>query len=259
MDASVNTVAAVTGATGGIGRAIAIALAGAGATLAVSGRNAVEGEETVRLIESAGGTASFTTLDVTRHDAVAAWIADVHERYGGPHWLVNNAGMNGRSARLEDTAVEEFQEVVATNLLAAFSTLHACIPLMRAAGRGAVVNVGSTASLQGYATLSGYTASKHGLLGLTRSVALENADVPIRANCICPGPVDTPLMRGIEELVNPGDPAAAREMFEGTTALKRYGLPQEIAELVLFLLSDRSAYITGTAISVDGGVMTGVG
>ena len=130
---------------------------------------------------------------------------------------------------------------------------------MRARGRGAIVNVGSTASLQGYATLSGYTASKHGVLGLTRSVALENADIPIRCNCICPGPVDTPLMRSIEELVNPADPAAAREMFAGTTALKRYGLPEEIAELVLFLLQDRSSYITGTAISVDGGVMTGVG
>jgi NAD(P)-dependent dehydrogenase (short-subunit alcohol dehydrogenase family) len=252
-------VAAVTGASGGIGRAIALKLASAGAAVAICARNVDGGGTTVEMIEAEGGTAHFTPVDVTSHAQVEAWIGDVAERYGGIHWLVNNAGMNGRSARLEDCAVEEFDQVVATNLLATFYTLRCCIPLMRAQGSGAIVNVGSTASLQGYATLSGYTSSKHGVLGLTRSVALENADVPIRCNCICPGPVDTPLMRSIEELVNPGNPAAAREMFAGTTALKRYGLPEEIADLVLFLLEQRSSYITGTAISVDGGVMTGVG
>lgn len=258
MNAPPHTVAALTGATGGIGRAIAVALAGAGATVALTGRNPAEGEETLRQVREAGGTAEFTAVDVTRHEEVAAWISDTHERFGGPHWLVNNAGMNGRSARLEDQSVAEFEQVVATNLFSAFYTTHTCIPLMRAAGRGAIVNVGSTASLQGYGLLSGYTASKHGVLGLTKSTALENADIPIRANCICPGPVDTQLMRDIEVLVNPDDPAAARAMFSGTTALKRYGLPEEIADLVLYLLSDASTYITGTAISIDGGVMTGV-
>jgi NAD(P)-dependent dehydrogenase (short-subunit alcohol dehydrogenase family) len=257
--ASTDLVAAVTGGSGGIGRAIAIKLASAGAAVAVAGRNVEGGQTTVEMIEAQGGTASFTPVDVTRHDEVVDWIADVSKQYGGPHWLVNNAGMNGASARLEDTSVAEFEKVVSTNLLATFYVIRACIPLMRAQGAGAIVNVGSTASLQGYATLSAYTASKHGVLGLTRSVALENADIPIRCNCICPGPVDTPLMRSIEELVNPGDPDAAHEMFAQTTALKRYGLPEEIAELVLFLLEERSAYITGTAISVDGGVMTGVG
>jgi NAD(P)-dependent dehydrogenase (short-subunit alcohol dehydrogenase family) len=252
-------VAVVTGATGGIGRAIAIALAATGAPVALCGRNAAGGAETVSAIESAGGDAEFSIVDVTDYGQVASWIGGVTERHGDPGWLVNNAGMNGRSARLEETDVGEFEQVVATNLLGSFYTIRECLPGMRARGRGAIVNVGSTATLQGYATLSAYTASKHAVLGLTRSVALENADVPIRCNCICPGPVDTPLMRSIEQLVNPADPAAAHDMFAGTTALKRYGLPEEIAELVLFLLEDRSSYITGTAISVDGGVMTGVG
>jgi NAD(P)-dependent dehydrogenase (short-subunit alcohol dehydrogenase family) len=251
-------VAAVTGGSGGIGRAIAIRLGAAGATVAVAARNEEGGRETVAQIEAAGGAAAFTRADVTRVDEVDAWIAGTAERFGGLDWLVNNAGMNGPTARLEDLAVEEFETIVRTNLLAAFYTIRAAIPLMRARGGGAVVNIGSTASLQGYGMLSGYTASKHALLGLTRSLALECADIPIRANCVCPGPVDTPLMRSIEELVNPEDPAAARAMFEGTTALKRYGLPEEIAELVHFLLSDASAYITGAPISVDGGVMTGV-
>jgi NAD(P)-dependent dehydrogenase (short-subunit alcohol dehydrogenase family) len=251
-------VAAVTGGTSGIGRGVALKLAEAGATVAVAGRNEAEGAETVRLIEAAGGNAWFTAVDVSDTVAVERWIHDVHERDGRLDWLVNNAGMNGRSARLEDCSVEEFELVLRTNLVAAYASLHAAIPIMRAQSSGAIVNVGSTASVQGYGLLSGYTASKHGLLGLTRSVALENADIPIRANCICPGPVDTPLMRGIEELVNPGDPAAAREMFAGTTALKRYGTVEEIADLVLFLLDDRSAYITGARISIDGGVTTGV-
>ena len=252
------TVAAVTGATSGIGRAIAIKLASTGAAVAVSGRNEDEGRATVELIESEGGTAVFTRVDVARGDEVRAWIEGTVGDLGRLDWLVNNAGMNGRSARLEDYTHDEFELVIRTNLLSAFYTAHAAIPLMRRQGGGTIVNVGSTASLQGYGLLSGYTASKHAVLGLTKSIALENSDVPIRANCICPGPVDTPLMRGIEELVNPDDPDAAHDMFAGTTALKRYGTPAEMAELVHFLLSDASAYITGTAISIDGGVMTGV-
>jgi NAD(P)-dependent dehydrogenase (short-subunit alcohol dehydrogenase family) len=252
------TIAAVTGGSRGIGRAIALRLAAEGAWVAVAGRNEDEGRTTVEQIEAQGGSASFSRVDVADGDQVVAWVESIVERSGRLDWLVNNAGMNGRSARLEDYSHEEFELVIRTNLLSAFYAIHSAIPVMRRQGSGAIVNVGSTASLQGYGLLSGYTASKHGLLGLTRSVALENADIPIRANCICPGPVDTPLMRSIEEIVNPEDPSAAREMFAGTTALKRYGTPEEIAELVFFLLSSGSGYITGTAISIDGGVTTGV-
>jgi NAD(P)-dependent dehydrogenase (short-subunit alcohol dehydrogenase family) len=253
-----DTVAAVTGATRGIGRGIAVKLGSTGATVAIGGRDEAEGAKTAEQVEAAGGTGVFTRVDVTDADAVGEWIRATAETHGGLDWLVNNAGINGDSARLEDYSVEDFELVVRTNLLSAFSTIRAAIPIMRAQGHGSIVNVGSTASLQGYGLLAAYTASKHGLLGLTRSTALENADIPIRANIICPGPVDTPLMQGIERMVNPDDPAAARAMFEGTTALKRYGRPEEIADLVHFLLGDRSGYITGTAISIDGGVMTGV-
>jgi NAD(P)-dependent dehydrogenase (short-subunit alcohol dehydrogenase family) len=256
--ATVSRAAAVTGASSGIGRAIAVKLASMGAAVAVAGRNEEEGQRTVAAIEAAGGSAFFTQLDVTRSADVEAWIKETFDRFGRLDWLVNNAGMNGSTARLEDYSVEEFELIVRTNLLSAFYAVHAAIPIMRAQGNGAIVNVGSTASLQGYGLLSGYTASKHGVLGLTRSIALENADIPIRANCVCPGPVDTPLMQGVEEIVNPDDPAAARAMFEQTTALKRYGTPEEIAELVHFLLSDAATYITGAPISIDGGVMTGV-
>ena len=250
-------VAAVTGATSGIGRAIAVRLA-EHAAVAVSGRNEAEGRATVEKIAAQGGNAFFTCLDVTDAGAADAWIDATLERYGRLDWLVNNAGMNGATARLEDYSIEEFELIIRTNLLGAFYLVRRAVPLMRAQGGGAIVNVGSTASLQGYGLLSGYTASKHGLLGLTRALALENADIPIRVNCVCPGPVDTPLMQGVERLVNPDDPGSARKLFEETTALKRYGTPEEIAELVAFLLGGGSAYITGTAVSIDGGVMTGV-
>jgi NAD(P)-dependent dehydrogenase (short-subunit alcohol dehydrogenase family) len=254
----VSTVAAVTGASSGIGTAIAIKLAREGAAVAIAARSEEGGRATVAAIEEAGGTAHYSRVDATEPDAVEAWIADTAERFGGLDWLVNNAGMNGPTGRLEDLDINEFELIVRTNLFTAFYTTRVAIPLMRERGGGSIVNVGSTASLQGYGMLAAYTASKHALLGLTRSVALECADIPIRANCICPGPVDTPLMRSIEELVDPENPAAARAMFEGTTALKRYGLPEEISDLVHYLLSDGSTYITGTAISVDGGVMAGV-
>lgn len=259
MPSDTKKVAAVTGGNKGIGRAISRKLASEGAFVAISGRDADAGRSVVEEIQQDGGEASFTQVDVGKSGQVVPWIESVANEQGRVDWLVNNAGMNGRSARLEEYSLEEFEEVVYTNLLGAFYATHTVIPIMRNQGSGAIVNIGSTASLQGYALLSGYTASKHGVLGLTKSTALENADVPIRCNCVCPGPIDTPLMEQIEKIVNPDDPAAAREMFESTTALKRYGQPGEISGLVHYLLDGDSEYITGTAISIDGGVTTGVG
>jgi NAD(P)-dependent dehydrogenase (short-subunit alcohol dehydrogenase family) len=251
-------VAAITGATQGIGRAAAIRIGATGATVALCGRNEAEGKITAELVEAAGGKAIFTAVDVTDTDALDRWVRDTAEQNGRLDWLVNNAGMNGDSKRLEETSVDEFMQIINTNLVSIFCASRAAIPIMRANGGGAIVNLGSTASLQGYGLLSAYTASKHAVLGLTRSTALENADVPVRCNVICPGPIETPLMEEIEAIVNPDDPAAARTMFEGTTALKRYGSPEEVAGLIYFLLSDEASYITGTSVSVDGGVMTGV-
>ncbi len=124
---------------------------------------------------------------------------------------------------------------------------------------GAIVNTGSTASVTGYANLSGYTAAKHGVLGLTKSAAREYAGERIRVNCVLPGPTDTPLMHGIEQSLNPEDPESMRRAFEETTALKRYASPEEIAALVAFLMSDTAAYITGAAIAIDAGVTAGIG
>jgi NAD(P)-dependent dehydrogenase (short-subunit alcohol dehydrogenase family) len=254
--ASEERVALVTGAGSGIGRAIAEVLAEHGYRVAVADIAEEGGAETVRRIEAKGGTAAFTRVDVTNGSEIEAWMAAVAERWGGIDALANNAGINGPTTPLEQYSAEDFARVIEVNLISVALCTRSVIPHMRRRGGGAIVNTGSTASLQGYGSLSGYTAAKHGVLGLTRSVAIEYADIPIRVNCVCPGPVDTPLMQGIYEAFD--DPKAAKESFAQTSAMKRYAGEREIAEVVAFLMSEQASYLTGAAIPVDGGITAGV-
>lgn len=256
MESSPGRVATVTGGASGIGRAIAEALASSGYRVAIADLSEAGAQETARRIAAAGGTASFRLVDVTDSEQVEAWMAAIADEWGGIDAVVNNAGINGPTMPLESYSAEDFARVIEVNLVSVSLCMRAAIPHLRRRGGGAIVNTGSTASLQGYASLSGYAAAKHGVLGLTRSVALEYADVPIRVNCICPGPVDTPLMQGIYQSFD--DPRAAREMFAQTSALKRYAAAREIADVVVFLLSDQASYLTGAAIPVDGGITAGV-
>ncbi|MCW3011568.1 MAG: family oxidoreductase [Solirubrobacterales bacterium] len=251
-------IAVVSGAGSGIGRSIATVLAEQGWTVAVGDIGEAGGRETVEQITAAGGEAMFTRIDVTDGAALEPWFAEVAERWGGIDALVNNAGINGPIALLEDYSAEDFQHIIQVNLVSVALATRAIIPHMRRRGGGAIVNIGSTASLQGYGSLSGYTAAKHGVLGLTRTTAIEYADIPIRVNCVCPGPVDTPLMQGIYEAMSPDDPSVAREMFAQTSALKRYANAREISAVVAFLLSDAASYVTGAAIPVDGAITAGV-
>ncbi|MBS1886062.1 MAG: SDR family oxidoreductase [Actinobacteria bacterium] len=251
-------IAAVTGASGGIGRAIALRLAATGAMVEIASRNEAEGAATVAAIEETGGIGRFTRVDVAIPDQVEGWIAELHGRRGRLDWLVNNAGTSGGWVRIEDQGPGEFERLLAVNVLSACCALRAALPLMRAQGHGSIVNVGSTASVQGIGMMSVYSATKHAILGLTRGAALENADVPIRVNCICPGIIDTDLMREIEGAVSPDEPEAALTAFAATVPMKRYGSPAEIAAAVEFLLGEDSGYVTGTGLTVDGGVMSGV-
>ena len=247
----------VTGAASGIGRTTALALAAEGALVAVVDRAVDGGRETARLIEEAGGRAAFHEVDVTSWTQIDACFGSVASAWGRIDGLVNNAGINGPTVDILGYSEEAWDTVIGVNLKSVWLGTKAVVPHLRRAGGGSIVNTGSTASLIGYALLGGYTAAKHGVLGLTRTAAVEYAIDRIRVNCICPGPVDTPLMRGIEEALMPDDPAAARELFAGTTALNRYALPDEIAGLAVFLLGDDASYLTGAAYSIDAGVTAG--
>lgn len=250
-------VVVITGAASGIGRATALLAAQEGARVACVDRAETAGQEAAAAIAASGGVASFHRADVTSGSDLIACFDAVAADWGRIDGLMNNAGINGAVAALENYSEDDFDSILAINLKSVWLGMRAVIPHLRRAGGGAIVNTGSTASLTGYALLSGYVATKHAVLGLTKTVAVEYALERIRVNCICPGPVDTPIMRDIEREVMPDDPAAVRRTFEATTALGRYARPAEIAELAVFLLSDASSYMTGAAYSVDGGVLAG--
>lgn len=254
-----DAVAMVSGGGSGIGRAAALQLGHAGVFVAVGDIDEAGARQTAQEIQAAGGQAEARQVDVTVEEQVHAWLETAAERWGGIDLQFNNAGINGPTEKLEAYNAQMFERVILTNLISVATCMRCAIPYMRKRGGGSIVNTGSTASLTGYATLSGYTAAKHGVLGLTRSVAREYADVPIRVNCVCPGPTSTPLMQGIEKSLNPDDPDSVRREFAATTALGRYAEPSEIATMVLFLLSDAAAYVTGGAFSIDAGVTAGIG
>lgn len=250
---------AITGGGSGIGRATAKAAAQEGAAVFIGDQNEEAGFAVIREISESGGKAQFDGLDVTDPVAVESWLQAVAERYEGLDGLFNNAGINGPLEPLEDYTLDDFQRVIDINLMGVSYGMRSAIPLMRRRGGGSIVNTGSTASLTGYATLSAYVAAKHAVLGLTKAVAREYGSIPIRVNCICPGPIDTPMMAAIEKGLNPENPEEVRTFFSDTTAMKRYGKPSEIANMVLFLLSDDSQYVTGGAFAIDGGATAGLG
>lgn len=243
--------AIVTGAGSGIGRAVTLALAAAGDRVLAVDRNLESAEETAKL---ASGTVVAHRSDVSDPDQVAGYLAAALEQHGPPQKFFNNAGVEGVHRSIEETSVEDWLAVTAVNLHGVFYGLKHVLPVMRARGGGAIVNTGSILSLKAAADRSDYVTTKHAVLGLTRSAAAEGAPHGIRVNCICPGPIDTPLMSRSEVLVNPDDPAFERDRFVSGTPVGRYGTPVEIAELVLHLLRPDLGYHTGSAIAIDGGI-----
>lgn len=238
--------AVVTGAAGGIGRGVARELAREGASVLVSdlGSAARGGEETVALIEDEGGTAAFTPCDVTSERDCAALVAGALERFGRLDCAVNNAGIAVHKP-LADVTGEEYDRVLAVNLKGVFLGMRAQIPAMVERGGGAIVNVASVAGLQAVPLISPYTASKHGIIGLTRNAAKEYGEAGVRVNAVCPNAIRTPLMDAsppefVEELIRP-------------QAIKRVGEPEEVGFAVAYLCSDRAAFVTGVALPVDGG------
>jgi NAD(P)-dependent dehydrogenase (short-subunit alcohol dehydrogenase family) len=241
--------ALVTGGGTGIGRAAALTLASLGATVTVAGRTETTLKETVRLIEALGGTGRSVIADVHDEDAVRAAVAFAAEG-GRLDCAVNSAGVDGGndSHPLVEYPLPTVELMLATNVRGRFLCMKYELELMAAAGRGSIVNISSGAGLAGVPGYAGYVASKHAEIGLTKSAALDYAARNVRVNAVCPGLVNTPLIAGmITE--NP----ALHDELVAAHPLGRIAEPQEVADAVAWLCSEKSSYVTGIALPVDGG------
>jgi NAD(P)-dependent dehydrogenase (short-subunit alcohol dehydrogenase family) len=240
----------VTGAASGIGRACALRFGAEGASVVVSDLESSRqaGEETVRLIEEAGGRASFFPCDVSRSPECEALVANVVESYGRLDFAHNNAGI-GVHAPLAETSDEDFDRVIAVNLRGTFLGMKFQIRQMLRAGGGAIVNTSSNAGLRGVHLIGAYAASKHGILGLTKNGAIEYANDGIRVNAVCPGAIMTPLMSD--------QPPERQQEILAPQAMSRFGEPAEVAAAVVWLCSDDASFVTGVAMPVDAGSVAG--
>ena len=242
--------ALVTGAASGIGRASALALARAGAAVCVSDINAAGAEETARLISAAGGRAIAQPCDVTDSAEVSAMIEAALTAFGQLDAAVNNAGISGHfHQRLHEADDETFERVIDVNLRGVWHCMKAELPPMLAQGSGAIVNIASVAGLIGAPKAADYTASKHAVVGITKSAALDYAKSGIRVNAVCPAYTDTAMAQGAIA----GNPVMASIMTRAIP-MGRLGLAEEIAEAVVWLCSDASSFVTGHALVLDGGL-----
>jgi NAD(P)-dependent dehydrogenase (short-subunit alcohol dehydrogenase family) len=243
-----NKVVLVTGGGSGIGRATSLLLAKQGAKVMIADYVPESAERTVKLIKDAGGNANCIAADVSMPKQVEAMVAKTVEVYGRLDGAFNNAGIEGKMADTVEYPEEIFDRIMAINLKGVWLCMRAEIPQMLKTGGGAIVNTASGAGLVGVPMLSAYNASKHGVVGLTKTAALEYAQKNIRVNCVCPGLINTPMVARMIDSggMNEQDSVAAEPV-------RRMGRPEEIGEGVVWLLSDAASFVTGHSMSIDGG------
>lgn len=243
-------VALVTGATSGIGEATARALARAGGRVVVSGIDDVHGTRVVEEITREAGTAVFIHADVSHGEDVEHLVNETVRQFGQIDIAFNNAGVEGETSLTADWTEECWLRVLDVNLSGVWRCMKSEIRAMLANGGGVIVNCSSVAGLVGFAGSAAYVASKHGVIGLTRTAALEYAPMGIRVNAVCPGVIDTPMVQRVTH----DDPEQARQIV-ALEPIGRMGTPEEIAEAVVWLCSDAATFVVGHPLVVDGGLV----
>jgi len=246
-------VALITGGANGIGRATALAFATRGAKVVVVDRDAASGEGTAGAIRQQGGDAKFVSADVTRSADVQAYVKAALDAHGRIDCFFNNAGIEGKVQPTAEYDEAIFDAVMGVNVKGVFLGLRHVLPVMLRQKAGTIVNTASVAGLVGTPGMPAYVASKHAVIGLTKTVSGEVARHGIRVNAVCPGPVDTRMIHALEGQLNPDDPASVGQRYQASMPTGRYTTPEEIANVVLFLSSDLSANVTGVQWVVDGG------
>jgi NAD(P)-dependent dehydrogenase (short-subunit alcohol dehydrogenase family) len=244
-------VAFVTGASGGMGRAISRAFAAAGASVVAADVDDARGAETVTQIAAAGGTATFVHCDISDEASLVAAVAVATSKYGGLDCAVNAAAIENETVPMHECDATAFDRMQTINVRGAFLSMKHEIIAMLAGGGGKIVNIASTNSVRPQPNQPAYTASKHAVLGLTRSAAIDYAKHNIRVNAICPGSIDTPMLRGAMERRGRKE----EDVIDRLSLIGRFGRPEEIASAALWLCSDDSSFILGHALAVDAGYL----
>ncbi len=243
-----NKVAVITGGGGGLGRAAALKLAESGVYISVVDVSEETGNETVKLVEEKGSKAIFAKADVSKAEEVKYYVDKTVEAFGTIDMFFNNAGISGPGLKFAENTIEDIDQVIGINLRGGLYGIKYVLEVMLENGGGAIVNTSSTAGLVGQATVGTYSATKHGIAGITKTIAAEYGNEGIRANAISPGTTETPMVKEYRKK-NP----EAVEAAVAPVPQKRLGQPEEIAALVAFLLGEEANYINGAVVPIDGG------